>query len=100
MPGSTEPPAVRINRALALLKERGVLKDSCPRCNVFDWNVDINDIPANSAMAHWSPTAYPTQSRYSFNQEFGPYMSLLSIVCKNCGYTMFHNMNILEPRRK
>jgi len=55
MPGfddiRTQVPAhVRINQAIEKLKQRGVKDDYCPRCNTFDWNVDILDVPASSAM--------------------------------------------------
>jgi ribosomal protein S27AE len=90
--------AVRINLALEELKKRGVANDYCPRCNTFDWSVDINDVPATSAMAQPSLPPIQFQTRYSYNRQSGPVISMLSIVCKNCGYTMFHNMGILEPR--
>jgi len=86
----------RINQAIEELKKRGVTNDHCPRCNTFDWNVDIIDIPANSAMAsHFLPPV-PRGGGYSYNmQQPTGLLPMLSIVCKNCGYTMFHNMNIL-----
>lgn len=93
------PAPTRINKAIAELKRRGVSNDHCPRCNTFDWTVDINDIPANSAMAQPSLPPMQLHARYSYNTAYGPVISMLSIVCKNCGYTLFHNMNVLESPR-
>jgi len=75
-----------IERALDELKKRNVKNDYCPRCDTFDWNVDavavnvtpLQGIPANVPSA-WFPAAIPA----------------IQIVCKNCGYTMFHNLNTL-----
>jgi len=75
-----------IERALAELKKRNVKNDYCPRCETFDWNVDsvaitvtpIQGIPATAPSA-WFPASIPA----------------IQIVCKNCGYTMFHNLNTL-----
>ena len=89
--GRPHPSAqIRIERALAELRKRGVENDHCPRCVRFDWNVDIVDIPANSQVARvraslpWVYTQQPTGI-----------LSVLGVVCKKCGYTMFHNMAIL-----
>ncbi len=92
----TQPSAaVRISQALVELKRRGVTSDYCPRCNTFDWSVDINDIPANSAMAKPSLPPLPLPGRITYRTQPTAFISVLSIVCKTCGYTMFHNMEVL-----
>jgi len=82
-----DPQAVRlINEALKVLKERGVKNDTCPRCETSDWSVDsiaigvirLQGVPAQLPMSY-----FPGQ------------IALLQIVCKNCGYTMFHNLNAI-----
>ena len=81
------PEAVRlVERALEELKKRNVKNDYCPRCETFDWNVDpiaitvtpLQGIPAGVPQAY-----FPAQ------------MTAIQIVCKNCGYTMLHNLNVL-----
>jgi hypothetical protein len=86
---------IRIKQALELLKQRGVTNDYCPRCNTFDWIVDINDIPVNSAMAQPALPPLPLGGQYFYNSQPAALLSVLSIVCKNCGYSIFHNMGIL-----
>jgi predicted nucleic-acid-binding Zn-ribbon protein len=76
----------RIDKAIKELKKRGVESDYCPRCNTSDWNVDLLEIPANSEV---SKSILPPPMGYQSN------LSVLGIVCKNCGYTMFHNLNTL-----
>lgn len=88
----TLSPAERIQRAIEVMKQRGVLDDFCPRCRKFDWNVDLLEIPAKSAMTGtftwaWSPSPISGPSGV---------LSVLSIVCNICGYTIFHNLNVLE----
>lgn len=93
------PVQTRIEQAIAKLKAKGVEQDNCPRCMVFDWNVDILDIPVNSAMASnsflsaLSPNAVFTQE--SSHRTTGVF-SVLSLVCKNCGYSIFHSLSILD----
>ena|ERR1700757_389066 len=101
-PNPTESVQVRIERAIARLKEKGVENDHCPRCTVFDWNVDILEIPVNSAMAppfasflgplDTKPDIYGQRT----NRPASGILSVLSLVCKNCGYSIFHNMNMLD----
>ncbi len=88
------PQEARINLALAELNRRrvGVTQDWCPRCGVFDWNVDIIDIPASSAMAL---PQLPAGGAYRYTPQPTGFISMLSLVCKNCGYTMLHNMGVL-----
>ncbi len=83
-----------VEAAIEELKKRNAKHDYCPRCETFDWNVDpvaISVIPLRGIPAAL-PTAY-----------FPGYVMAIQIVCKNCGYTMFHNLNILglaqTPRR-
>ena len=88
---------IRIQRALEELKKRGVKSDYCPRCETSDWNVDILEIPANSEMSTGGG-AGPTAQIYPRSVVFTPangVLPLLGIVCKNCGYSIFHNLNIL-----
>ncbi len=90
-----DPEAVQlVNEALEELKKRKVTHDYCPRCETFDWNVDpvaISVIPLRGIPAAL-PSAY-----------FPGYVMAIQIVCKNCGYTMLHNLNVLgltqPPRR-
>lgn len=97
---SSLPLHVRIEKAVARLKTKGVENDFCPRCGVFDWNVDILEIPANSLLA-----SSPFSGSYSLNATFFSQnpshlatgvLSVLSLVCKNCGYSIFHNMSMLD----
>lgn len=100
-PGS---PTERIQRALAILTKRGVTNDHCPRCNTFDWNVDLLEIPATSAISTESSGMTPFGSgpgysnyvpSYRSTAQTGSVLQVMSIVCKNCGYTMFHNLRVL-----
>jgi hypothetical protein len=88
----------RIKRALETMKARGVANDHCPRCDAFDWNVDLVDLPANSAMS-FTPILNTFAVRQPVWEQATGALSLLSIVCKNCGYTMFHTLNVLEQQR-
>jgi hypothetical protein len=90
-----DPEAVKlVNAALEELKKRKVTHDYCPRCETFDWNVDpvaISVIPLRGIPAAL-PSAY-----------FPAHVMAIQIVCKNCGYTMLHNLSVLgltqAPRR-
>ena len=81
-----EPAAIKlVNQALEVLKGK-VKNDKCPRCEVFDWSVDpiaIDVIPIEGVPAHMPLSYFPGR------------ILLLQIVCKNCGYTMFHNLYAL-----
>jgi len=85
---------IRIQKAIETMKARGVKDDYCPRCSIFDWNVDLLDLPANSAMSR-QPIAGAYMQRPVWEQATGA-LSVLSIVCRNCGYTIFHTLNVLE----
>jgi hypothetical protein len=79
-----------IAKALQTLKTRGVTSEACPRCHTDDWNVDILDIPAKSAMSKL--LLFATLGAEYSQSDFIP---VLTLVCKNCGYTMFHNLKVL-----
>lgn len=87
MPKPLDPEAVKlVTRALEELSKRNVTNDYCPRCATFDWNVDavaINVIPLQSIPASMPLSYVPS------------HMAALQIVCKNCGYTMLHNLEVL-----
>ena len=75
-----------VHRALAELRKRNVKNDYCPRCATFDWSVDpiaISVVPLQGIPAAPPGSYFPAR------------IALLQIVCKNCGYTMFHNLNTL-----
>src|SRR6266849_4828478 len=90
-----DPEAVQlVEAAIERLKERKATHDLCPRCDTLDWSVDpvaISVMPLRGV-----PTGLP--SAY-----FPAQIMVVQIVCKNCGYTMFHNLNVLglavSPRR-
>jgi hypothetical protein len=88
-------PKVRIQKAISVMKSRGVQDDRCPRCKVFDWNVDLLEIPVKSAMAQVfdMPNYYANMPVW---QRATGALSVISMVCKNCGYTMLHNLTVLE----
>jgi predicted nucleic-acid-binding Zn-ribbon protein len=88
MQNSLSPEAIKlVNRALEVLKERNVVHDHCPRCEVFDWTVDPiaigGVIPIQGVPAQMPGAYFPQQ------------IVAIQIVCKNCGYTMFHNLSAL-----
>ena len=85
----------RIRMALGELgkRRRAPVEEPCPRCHVNRWNVDILDLPATSAMSRRPPLPYG--ANYAYTDQPTGIVSMLSIVCTNCGYTMFHNMGIL-----
>jgi predicted nucleic-acid-binding Zn-ribbon protein len=86
MANTLKPNAIElVNKALEELASR-VKNDKCPRCEVFDWSVDpiaIGVIPIEGV---------PARLPFSY---FKGQIPLLQIVCKNCGYTMFHNLTPL-----
>jgi hypothetical protein len=83
LPGT---PQSEIFSAIEVLKrKRGSVVDPCPRCNTDDWNADILQIPSTSLLAM-------AQSPIPMGSGF---LSLLGLVCKNCGYTVFHNLDVL-----
>jgi len=82
----------KLQAALAELRKRGVKNDYCSRCETHDWNVDLLEIPANSAL---SAAGLPAFRGSAFQRGPSGYLSLLAAVCKNCGNTIFHNLGIL-----
>ena len=82
---------MKISEAMEALKQRGVKHDYCARCEQKDWNVDLLEIPANSAL---SVTGLPT---FPGGATSG-YISLLAVVCRNCGNSIFHNLDVLGLR--
>src|SRR5258706_13774373 len=83
--GTSEEP---VSQAMAELHKRGVKHDSCPRCNHNAWNVDLLEVPADSALSPEGLSPFP---RGSVNGR----LSLLALVCSNCGNSIFHNLSIL-----
>jgi hypothetical protein len=95
---------IRIKNALEQMKARGVNDDYCPRCEKFDWNVDLLEIPVNSAMSGLTGAVSlgpgsQTIPVNSWLQTTGA-LQVLSIVCKICGYTIFHTLNVLESQER
>ena len=86
MSNTLGPAALKlVNQSLEILKDK-VKHDACPRCDVFDWSVDpiaIDVIPIEGVPAHMPPSYFPGR------------ILLLQVVCKNCGYTIFHNLHAL-----
>jgi predicted nucleic-acid-binding Zn-ribbon protein len=79
----------KIHGALQEIKKRGVAQDYCPRCNTNNWNADLLEIPAFSLMASLAPLG----PGYISTGETR--LSVLAVVCMNCGYTMLHNLQVL-----
>jgi hypothetical protein len=86
MDNQLDPDAVKlVQRAIAVLKDRRVIHDNCPRCETFDWGVEpiaIEVIPLTKSST--LPMSY-----------YPAHTSLLQFTCKNCGYTMFHNLKTI-----
>jgi|SRR5580658_7975283 predicted nucleic-acid-binding Zn-ribbon protein len=78
-----------VESALAELRRRGAINDNCPRCRTSDWNVDMVSIPAN-------PLPIPAPRALPGLSGLPGYLPSLIIICKNCGYTMLHNLNVLD----
>jgi ribosomal protein S27AE len=88
MENQLSPEAVKlVEKALAELKNRGVIHDHCPRCETFDWGVEP---VAVSVMPLTNSSALPL---YAYSSR--AHTSLLQITCKKCGYTMFHNLKTI-----
>jgi len=86
MPNTLDPEQLKlVNRALEEMQKR-VKNNNCPRCEVFDWTVDpvgIDVIPLEGVPAHMPLSYFPGR------------ITAIQIVCKNCGYTIFHNLSVL-----
>jgi hypothetical protein len=104
----------KIDEIIAELKSRGVQSDYCSRCNAFDWSVEFLEIPARPAtLTPYGAEAYGVgpygssdsgavmQTNFSHFSQAVPtgFLPVACIVCKNCGYTMFHNLGMLGKRR-
>ena len=85
-------PNYRIQKAIQEMHRRGVEDDRCPRCKHLDWKVDIVKVPASSEVG-WQPLV--TQSVYAYTPTSTGVFSLLSMICNNCGYAMWHDMKVL-----
>jgi hypothetical protein len=83
------------------LKKRGVTNDYCPRCNAFDWSVDFLEIPArptaSSGMLSLKDLLHP-DPQFAQPMPTG-FIRMVCIACRNCGYTMFHNLDILQTAK-
>lgn len=80
---------IKIRTALDELKKRGVHRDICPRCATENWNADLLEIPAFSLIASVAPLAP------GYISTGGTNLTVLALVCTRCGYTMFHNLQVL-----
>ncbi len=88
----SQSPQGRIRKAIEELKRRGVKSDTCPRCDASDWNLDLIEVSTKSPLAPASGPIFPRTSEYDQASGFIP---LLGIVCKKCGFSMFHNLDVL-----
>jgi hypothetical protein len=89
---SSQSPQERIQKGIEELKRRGIKSDNCPRCDKSGWNVDLIEISARSAVAIPSGQLFPRAAAYD---QAGGFIPLLGFVCKNCGFSMFHDLNVL-----
>lgn len=92
------PPQEQIQQVIAELRKRGVKvdADSCPRCRKGDFNVDILDINVTSVMSRQNILTSP--SSFAWTREPNSSVKVFSVVCVNCGYTMFHNLSVLAVK--
>ncbi len=96
LPWSTRLHApAQIEEVVAALKKRGidVANDHCMRCKRDQFNVDILGISVDSAMSR--PGLPFLQGNYVWTAQPNSSIRVLAIVCTNCGYTIFHNLNAL-----
>ena len=56
------------------------------------WAADLIEMSARSAHAIPGGQLFPRSSGYD---QAGGFIALLGLICKNCGYAMFHNLNVL-----
>jgi hypothetical protein len=54
--------------------------------------MDLIEISARSALAVASGQLFPRSPVY---EQAGGFIPLLEIVCKNCGFSMFHDLHVL-----
>lgn len=76
-----------VQAVIAQLQKKGATHDYCTRCGTDDWHADLVRLSVAPMLFDASRASSGPQS----------YMLALAIVCKNCGNTLFHNLNILEP---
>jgi hypothetical protein len=89
---TSQSPQERIQKGIEELKRRGVKTDNCPRCNTTVWTAGLIEMSARSAHAIPSGQLFPRSSAYD---QAGGFIPLLEFICKNCGYAVFHDLNIL-----
>jgi hypothetical protein len=84
--------AAKVEQAVAAMKDkRGEFQDdNCPRCHVQDWNADLVEIPVKSQM-----TIASIGLAGGYHPTGDSTLPALGLVCQNCGYMIFHNLNIL-----
>ena len=84
----------KVHEAMEELKRRHVrIDDNCPRCNFDQWNVDLLEMPTNSLMTSAQAGAYSMPGHYVNTGATN--LTVLTIVCRRCGYTMLHNLDVL-----
>ena len=92
---------IKTQEVIEKLKQRGVRNDYCTRCNAFDWSVDFLELTARPASLR--PGEYPPvgagrlYTELQFQQPVPTgVIRVVCIVCKNCGYTIFHDLGVLD----
>jgi predicted nucleic-acid-binding Zn-ribbon protein len=99
-PPSSEP-TQRVNEAIGRLKERGALKqDTCPQCATFNWEVNFFAIPAAPIIKFDTNAAKTFLREWATTSSSWTYIPVISLACKNCGYTMLHNLRMLGLLRE
>jgi len=92
-----DPPDVaqRVNEAIQRLQERGALRDDhCPRCGVFDWEVDFIAIPS-VPLPNAGLNLQGNVVMHVGISSPSSYIPALTLVCRNCGNTIIHNLKKL-----
>jgi predicted nucleic-acid-binding Zn-ribbon protein len=84
----------KMRQAMEELRKRHVNIDApCPRCKFENWNVDLMEIPATSMMTSVQSGGFSMPGHYVNTGATN--FPVLSIVCQRCGYTVFHNLQVL-----
>ncbi len=92
----TLTPEMKIHEAMQELKRRKVAVDeNCPRCNFDQWNADLLEIPATSLMTSAQSGAFSGLGGGHYINTGASKLSVLTIVCRRCGYTMLHSLDVL-----
>ena len=76
-----------VNALLRELRKRGAANDYCFRCQTNDWNADVVRVSAVPMPLASSGTLGPPPTQ--------AYIPTLSLVCKNCGNMILHNLQSL-----